>query len=189
MIRMRQEQEKNGLFPELFQNDELGLTMRPYVRLKYLETIIDNPLQYIAVKMQGIVLGCRQSSLGSSMFSIWNGPIQDPVFVNVVVDKIRSTVAGAVSEGDNVVDFGPYGPLWAGLEGKTVEIRLRGGERLWELKGLAGPKMSALSREVFWRRVEKPNLYTEANLRRDVMEIIRLPCYVEEENAKSRRQG
>jgi hypothetical protein len=183
ILRMREEQGKKGVFPESFRGDSCGIRIRPYLRLKYVDTIIDNPLQYVAVKTQGIVLGRKSSILGSSLFAIWTGPIQDPVHVKVVIDRVRGMVSGSVAEGENVVDFGPLGPLWSALEGKTVEIRLRGEERLWELKGLASSE-GPLTKEVFWKRVETPNLYTEIDLKRDISEIVKLPCYVDEEIAK-----
>jgi hypothetical protein len=190
VVRFRRQQEKLNMFPELFESDDISIDLRPYLRLKYVDTIIENPAQYIPVKIAGIVFTHRGVPLSGVRESyLWAGPFQENLVLKVDTDYAEGRVRGLVRDHGElvpVVDFGPITAALTQVEGMLVEVQLkRPDDTEWEIKGISHGDRPT-SKEEFLAAVSDPSrtLYTEEDLLRDIGEIIQLPHYVEEELSK-----
>jgi hypothetical protein len=182
-----------NLFSELFEADDISIDLRPYLRLKYVDTVLENPSQYLPVKIAGIVFTHRGLPLaGVRECYFWSGPFQENLVVKVETDPDANTAHGLVREDGQLVpmvDFGPITPALAQVAGMLVEVQVkRREEKEWEIKGISDAE-DASSKADFQAALSNPQgtIYGEADLLKDIAEIIQLPQYVEEE--LSRQQG
>ena len=55
VIKFRKEQQAKKYNTEHFEKDDLSITIRPYLRLKYIDTIFENPSNFLNLPIDGLV--------------------------------------------------------------------------------------------------------------------------------------
>ena len=195
VIQSRKHQQKNKLFQEEFQNDDFNIDLRPYLRLKYLDTILSTPTQFLPITPIGIVFCDKDSPIEKyAPFYIWTEGSQDPVTVRVDNDYESNESFGSVGYGSDmtpVFSFGRITPSHEQADGQFVDVEMTDSvSRRWCVCGLSS-ECSATTLRDFQRisRRSQGTLYSKEDLQRDIQQTIQLPQYVNEDRAvQSRRR-
>ena len=167
IIRFRKEQQQKKYNMEQFEKDDLSITIRPYLRLKYIDTIFDNPSNFINLPIDGLVFASKSAPTTRSQISfMWRSDSCEDITVKIVIpqeeeielseksgtdddkpekvekpktEKVIGMMYSTTSEDmAPAVIFRPVTPLLKKFVGKLVDIDIINSEqRVVAVKGLS----------------------------------------------------
>lgn len=217
IIKFRKEQQAKKYNQEQFDKDDLSITIRPYLRLKYIDTIFDNPSNFLNLPIDGLVFASKSPPIRSQISFMWKSDSREDITVKVVIpqeDEKELSEQSGIDEGKTEKDkpkqekiigmmysttteemtpaviFKPITPLLRKCVGKLIDIDIINSERrILAVKGMSEHSHPSIL-EYFYTMLGaiNGNQYTQNNLKKDIHQIIQLPRYVEEDRSKAHKK-
>ena len=193
VIRYRNEQKDKKLNPEKFQEDDISIEVRPYLRLKYIDSVFSDPTKFMTLPLRGLVFSSKSPPEYRSQISyLWQEDSQEYVTLRVkIVNDTKAEGLAKLLSGEEtpVVSFAPVTEQLKSLNEKLVDIAVTDlSKNQWSIIGISDQN-NPIWIDRFMEIREKPHLsqYGKEELLNDVHQIIQLPVYLEEERSKHHR--
>ncbi|OHT02671.1 hypothetical protein TRFO_30168 [Tritrichomonas foetus] len=193
VIFFRQAQQSRKLNLDKFEQDDINVDLRKYLRLKYMDLIFNNPAKYMNIPVYGLVFSSKSPPKKSQISFMWKVDSQEDITVRVRVksDKYAEGTVNTMTEDEiPIVKLSPVTPMLKQLNGKLIDIGLSDFEnQKWEVKGVSDHSHTT-RRERFADLMSRPTLiqYGAEDLKRDVHQIIQMAVYVEEDRSKQQKR-
>jgi hypothetical protein len=185
VLRFRRDQQTRGLFADFFKTDEIEMDGLPFLRLKYVDSIVDNPQKYIpGCRARGLFF-CHKGTPTERWMMWWRGPCK--IGLPLTVRLTAGVVEGVATDGADVIPVATFGQAtdaWKAVEGRCVDV-WQSEDGKWELMGISEAE-TPVSASAFASAAGGAGrrMYSEEDLKKDILAITRLPQYVEEDLSK-----
>ena len=88
IVKYRKEQQNKKYNTEQFEKDDLSIEIRPYLRLKYIDTIFENPSNFLNLSIDGLVFASKSPPTTRSQISfMWKSDSRDDITVQISILK------------------------------------------------------------------------------------------------------